>query len=267
MSRKPNIRWRPQDRVNLSKTVQQFNAKITREMKKNPDLSPFLPERLKVAEIKSQIVTRSDYNRLLNSYKRFLKKDATKLTTNKQGYTTTRWNRNETQYKINEINRQRKEERKRANVSTEKGTMGTIQANNLAPKQFNFNSLNPKTALKQLAQIDKMVKSTYMMEQRLKYYDNYKKAIAKNFLINEASILINLVNKLTPEELTNLYYSNPLLGIDFTYSKEQYDELFETIQNELFDAGKELGHDMTINASETSQGETEYNNYLNEIHG
>lgn len=241
MARTNKIKWRNQDRVLLSRTVQQFNAKLTRESKKNPTIIEFLPERLKVADIRQQIQTRKDYNRLIKSYQRFLQKDSTKLVTNNQGYTTTIWNKREIQYKINEINRQRAAERKRANVSTYTGTMGSIIANNLKDKKYEFNQINPKNALKQLASIDNMVRSTYIPEKLKLYKENYKQALLNNFQEEDAYNIINLVDKFSDRQFMDLYYKNPLLGIDYTYSKESYDILVETISSQFLSEAQELG--------------------------
>lgn len=241
MARTNKIKWRNQDRVLLSRTVQQFNAKLTRESKKNPTIIEFLPERLKVADIRQQIQTRKDYNRLIKSYQRFLKKDSTKLVTNNQGYTTTLWNKREIQYKVNEINRQRAAERKRANVSTYTGTMGSIIANNLKDKKYEFNQINPKNALKQLASIDNMVRSTYIPEKIKLYKENYKQALLNNFQEDDAYNIIRLVDKFSDRQFMDLYYKNPLLGIDYTYSKESYEILVETISSQFLSEAQELG--------------------------
>lgn len=241
MARTNKIKWRNQDRVLLSRTVQQFNAKLTRESKKNPTIIEFLPERLKVANIRQQIQTRKDYNRLIKSYQRFLKKDSTKLVTNTQGYTTTLWNKREIQYKVNEINRQRAAERKRANVSTYTGTMGSIIANNLKDKKYEFNQINPKNALKQLASIDNMVRSTYIPEKIKLYKENYKQALLNNFQEDDAYNIIRLVDKFSDRQFMDLYYKNPLLGIDYTYSKESYEILVETISSQFLSEAQELG--------------------------
>ena len=214
---------------------------MTRESKKNPTIIEFLPERLKVANIRQQIQTRKDYNRLIKSYQRFLKKDSTKLVTNTQGYTTTLWNKREIQYKVNEINRQRAAERKRANVSTYTGTMGSIIANNLKDKKYEFNQINPKNALKQLASIDNMVRSTYIPEKIKLYKENYKQALLNNFQEDDAYNIIRLVDKFSDRQFMDLYYKNPLLGIDYTYSKESYEILVETISSQFLSEAQELG--------------------------
>lgn len=245
MPRKPNIKWRSQDRVTLSKTVQQFNAKLTRTLRKNPELIDILPKRISVKDIRESIQTRDDFNRAIKSYKRFLKKDATKIVSNKQGLKTTKWQRNETQYKVNRINQMRRAERKRANVSTEKGTMGTILENNLQDKNYNFNTIQPQNWNKIMNQINKMITENYMSDMYERYQKNYIKAMFRVMPPEMATELQEMVNKFSPEQFTQLYYSNPLLGIDYFYSPEDIQTVYETISEELWSSGKEMEIDMS----------------------
>lgn len=244
MPRKPNIKWRNIDRVTLSKTVQQFNAKLTRTLKRNPELMDILPNRITVKEIRDSIQTRDDFNRAIKSYKRFLKKDATKIVSNKQGLKTTKWQRNETQYKVNRINQMRRAERRRANVSTEKGTMGTILENNLKDKNYNFNTIHPQNWNKIMNQIDKMISENYMTDMYERYQQNYIKAMYRVMPPDMAATLQEMVNKFTPEQFTQIYYSNPLLGIDYFYSPEDIQSIYDTILEELWNTGKEMEIDM-----------------------
>lgn len=245
MPRKPNIKWRNSDRVTLSKTVQQFNSKLTRTLKRNPELIDILPDRITVKEIRKSIQTRNDFNRTIKSYKRFLKKDATEVVSNRQGLKTTKWQRNETQYKVNRINQMRRAERKRANVSTEKGTMGTIRENNLKDKNYNFNTVQPQNWDKIVNQIDKMVSENYMHDKYVRYQQNYIKAMFHVMPRDMAATLQEMLYKFTPEQFTQLYYSNPLLGIDYFYSPEDVQTVYDAILEGLWDAGKEMGIDMT----------------------
>lgn len=245
MPRKPNIKWRNVDRVTLSKTVQQFNAKLTRTLKRNPELIEILPDRITVKDVRESIQTRDDFNRAIKSYKRFLKKDATKIVSNKQGLRTTKWQRNETQYKVNRINQIRRAERKRANVSTEKGTMGTILENNLKDKNYNFNTIQPQNWNKIMNQINKMISENYMDDMYVRYQQNYIKAMFNVMPPDMAATLQEMVNKFTPDQFTQLYYSNPLLGIDYFYSPEDIQSVYDTILEELWNTGKEMEIDMT----------------------
>lgn len=79
MSRRHNIKWQKSDSQDLSKAVKNFNAKISRLEKKNPELKNALPEKVSVRQLKELINTRQDLKREINSLKRFSKKVLKKL--------------------------------------------------------------------------------------------------------------------------------------------------------------------------------------------
>ena len=77
---KPRMRWRAEDETELRRVVKNFNQKISRlEKKIDPIERGYLPKRLSVKELKKNISTRADFNRELNSAKRFSQKGAEEI--------------------------------------------------------------------------------------------------------------------------------------------------------------------------------------------
>ena len=217
MSRTSNIKWRKKDKQTISKTVQQFNAKITRTLKKHPEWADFMPERLTVQGLTEKIQTRKDYNREVRSVQRFLRKGAEAPFQSKSGIKTTRWEKKEVGYKVAQINRQRTIEAKRANVSTEKGTMGSIEANNLKPKKYNIDKIKPSEWDKFVNTVEKQVMSNYNYDKMVRYKENYLQAIIINLgTEGKAKELYDYVSQLDPEFMYNVYYDDPVLQIQFT---------------------------------------------------
>ena len=115
MSKHYNIRWRDDDSTNLRKAVKNFNAKLTRLEKKNPELKNALPERVSVKQIKELIDTRQDLNRELNALRRFTQKGSEELVTipdSDYNLKTTKWQKEEMTRRLAVINRKRNERRK-----------------------------------------------------------------------------------------------------------------------------------------------------------
>lgn len=217
MPRTSNIKWRKSDKQTISKTVQQFNAKITRTLKKHPEWADFMPERLTVQGLTEKIQTRKDYNREVRSVKRFLRKGAETPFQSKSGIKTTQWEKKEVGYKVAQVNRQRTIEAKRANVSTEKGTMGSIEANNLKPKKYNIDKIKPSEWDKFVNTVEKQVMSNYHYDKMVRYKENYLKAILINLgTEGKAKELYDYVSQLNPEFMYNAYYDDPVLQIQFT---------------------------------------------------
>lgn len=217
MPRQYNIKWRTKDRQQLSKVVRQFNTKLTRTLKKHPELKDYLPERLTVQGLREQIKTRSDYNREINSAKRFLKKGAEMPYTSESGIKTTEWERREIGIKVGVINRRKARERKAADVSTYKGTMGSIRENNLLPKKYNIDKIRPSDWEKFIESVEKQVASTYSTEKQSRYKANYIKGVQNIFSPSDAQAIIAIVTRIPDEEFTQLFYDDPVLQLDFVY--------------------------------------------------
>lgn len=237
MPRQYNIKWRKQDKQKVANTVSQFNSKITRLLKKNPALKPYLPDRINAKELTKNIQTRSDFNREINSLGRFLKKGAETPITTDTGLRTTQWQRKEIGYKVANINRQRTAERKRANVSTFTGTMGTIQKNNLEPKQYDFNKIKPSDWDKFVQNVEKQVKENYFSEKNELYKQNYMTAISNVFNKEDSSKLLSIIQNIPAENLIDLFYSDPVLQIDFVYDPLEASVLAAHIENHLNEYG------------------------------
>lgn len=237
MPRQYNIKWRKQDKQKVTNTVRQFNSKITRLLKKNPALKPYLPDRINAKKLTKNIQTRSDFNREINSLGRFLKKGAETPITTDTGLRTTQWQRKEIGYKVAIINRQRTAERKRANVSTFTGTMGTIQKNNLEPKQYDFNKIKPSDWDKFVQNVEKQVKENYFSEKNELYKQNYMTAISNVFNKEDSSKLLSIIQNIPAENLIDLFYSDPVLQIDFVYDPLEASVLAAHIESHLNEYG------------------------------
>lgn len=228
MPKQYNIKWRKSDKEKISNTVRQFNAKITRTLKKHPEFAPYLPKKITVKELTANIRTRKDFNREVNSLSRFLKRGAEKPYTSKSGVKTTTWERTEIGYKVAQINRQRMIERKRANVSTYKGTMGSIQANNLNPKKYNIDKIRPQEWDKFIETVEKQVKSNYNYDKMERYKENYIKGLY-NVFGAKGNDIIGIVENIPSDKFTDLFYNDPVLQLDFIYDPIEVDLKIESI--------------------------------------
>lgn len=102
--RKNKIRWRKSDRDELNKIVRNFNAKIQRQLKKNPSAIEYLPTKIDKKELMNEIQTRDDYNKTIASLKGFLKRGAEKQVKLNEEIVTTRWQRSEMRQAVKDYN-------------------------------------------------------------------------------------------------------------------------------------------------------------------
>lgn len=216
MQRRYNIKWRAVDEKALSQAVRKFNAKRTRLLKQVPELEEFLPAKKSVKEIRNNITTRQDFKREINSIERFMRKGAEKTIVTKEGIKTTQYEKRELQIKVQQINKRRKQELKLLNPSIEKGNLHTVQELNLAPQKFNLDRLRKADWEGFKRRIDKQSRSSYYAEKYERYKENYMKGIENVFGIAGEPIL-ELVRKMTGEQLTEAFYNDVVLEIDFIY--------------------------------------------------
>lgn len=217
MPRQYNIKWRNKDKTRLSNTVRQFNAKITRTLKKNPELAPYLPERLTVQGLRDKIQTRQDFNREIKLARRFLKPGAETPVTSATGIRTTRWEKREIGIKVGVINRRRNRELKKMNPTTEKGTMGTIRENNLRPKKYDIDKIKASDWDMFVYGVEKQIMSGYTAQKNELYKQNFIKAV-KTAFGSKGTEIVEMSQSIPADILVELYYNDPVLQVEFIYN-------------------------------------------------
>lgn len=232
MQKAYRIKWRDTDEKTLAKAVRKFNAKRTRLRKQVPELEEFLPAKLSVKEIKNAVKTRRDFKNELNSIERFMRKGAEKPIVTKEGVKTTQYQKKELEIKVRAINQRRAYERKKANVSTEKGTMGTIRANNLQPKKVNLDKIRKEDWQKFIESVEKQSMDSYSQEKYDRYKENFLKGLDNAFGA-KGKKLKELAEQIDPETLTQMYYDDPILQIDFIYDPLEMDVKIEAMEEHL----------------------------------
>lgn len=215
MSRKPDIRWRDKDVKEMQRIVNNYNAKLRRIEKKNPDVVDYLPEKMNMKDLRSKIETRQDFNRELNSLSRFSRRGSEKIVETPKGMKLTQYEIDEAKTKVRIVNIKRAYERKKLGFSPEKGTMGQIATQNLQPKHFSLNK-TPREWEKYLETLDKELASNFKENQLQKYKENYLKGLHENLGV-KGDELAEFLDTLDPETIFTKSVTNPLLTIDFIY--------------------------------------------------
>jgi uncharacterized protein YktA (UPF0223 family) len=216
MQRKSNIKWRDNDVQKLNRIVKNFNAKIDRLLKKNNDLKDVLPQKIDKKSLAEKIETRQDFNREMNSLQRFSKRGSEKIVSNKQGVTTTKWQKSEIGRKVAVINAQRTKLRNVAlKDGTKKGTMGSVKTNNLNPKPFNFKDMEKRDWNKFVESVEKQIQSTYSQAKAEAYKVAYLNAIDEH-LGEHGAMLKKVLSQVDAKILYTDYYEDYLMQINFT---------------------------------------------------
>lgn len=256
MSRNPDIRWRKQDIATLKKVVKNFNAKIARILKKNPDAADYLPDKVSYANLKKDIETRKDYNSIVNSLKRFSKKGAEEPIINPQGVKTTRWEKREVGIKVGVINRKRAAKRKTLPISHERGTMGTVAEQGLDKKEWDWKKKTQYAWEKFKESVFKQSRANYWSDRERQYLLNYFDAIDNNFGSNGLVIKL-LALRAGGFWMYHHYAVDNRLQIDFVYGAS---DMFGKIGS-MLDAFFENG--VKLNESELDR----FSDILNKVAG
>ena len=232
MQKRYNIKWRESDEKALAKAVRKFNAKRTRLIKQVPELEEFLPSKISTKEIREHVKTRRDLKNELNSIERFMRKGAEKPIITKEGIKTTVYEKKEISLKVGAINQRRAAELKKAAPSTEKGTMGTIRENNLKPKQYDIDKIKKSDWKKFVESVEKQSKDSYASDRYDRYKENFIKGL-ENAFGEKGSELIEIAMQIDGETLTQMYYDDPILQIDFIYDPLEMQVKIDAMEEHL----------------------------------
>ena len=238
MSKYHSIRWRESDEQELKRVVRNYNAKINRLIKKNPQTENVLPEKIQVAQLKELINTRQDLNRELNALKRFSKRGAEEIVVipnTDYNLKTTKWQKTEMNRRIGIINRKRArrlEEIQNLEM-TSRGEklgytrgqlgMGRVNENSLKPMQAFTRTMNQADLKWKWKAIRKESQSTYFTDKDFKLRDTYIKTLSENYNVKDIQDVIDSIGKMDIKEFL-LKFEEEGGTLEFAYppNKEQY---------------------------------------------
>ena len=241
---KQEMVWRKKDIQKLTTYVRKFNASITKLTKANHDIASagLLPEKLSVEKIRSQELSRKDFNIIISRIDRWFKPKARDVIV-KGGLQMTRWEFNEVRYAEQRVNYQKK---KRLEKSTRnlrrKGQLENkviTTAQKLADIEKRLKEPNPEgiyefeEAYQSWESFKKRMfmqsSDKYREEQEALYYYNYNKAIYQNFNDDHARAISWRLEdfQLSGGELYEIIGDYPELDIDFMYDPDAEEEKFQ----------------------------------------
>ena len=249
MSRRNNIRWKNSDEKELSRVVRNYNSKINRILKKDPNMKDFLPERVSKKELKENIKTRRDLNRELNSLKRFTTRGSEELITNENGLTITKYLKKEVEIKVATINRLKSLRRKELNeleVSSrgkdvgyknmETGRIDRMQL--LQPKVFNFKKKSKRDFehfVKGLSDVEQFITMKDII-LRENYLDSLYEHLGKNVYTD---MIRDKIMDIPLDDFISTYYRDKEATISFIYDLTQATDKLEILLNDVWNVQNE----------------------------
>lgn len=253
MSKQYKIRWREADLKELERVVRNFNAKVRRIEKKNPENAKYLPkfsktvfddelgqnvieftDRLSVNQLKEMIKTRKDFNREINALKRFSRRGAEEIITldnTDNNIKTTKWQKIEMSRRAAVINRLRKQRRDMIeNIEVKGGTgykvgdigMGNQASHELAPLKITFPSMTQTDLKWKFKNVVDQSMSDYFNERDEMLMDNYINSIFQNYNYEDVKDVIDKISSMSLIEFLNVFYENPGIFEWSYHDEEQY---------------------------------------------
>lgn len=240
MSKAYNIRWRDSDIEELNRVVKNFNNKVRYWEKKGQDT---LPETQSVRDIRETIQTRQDYNRVLNSLKRFSKRGAEEVVANKHGVETTNWHLKE--YSIarstrNRMTNQRKKELDNLEIDIAgfdkpltRAELGRTDANEMRPLSDRFKTARNKKEFEQAFNTAlNQARGNYLFIRDSQFKENWLNS-AKVYLQGSDGYneLIQFVESMDSTEFYKLTLSRLDTSIEFIYGTQNIQEKTDHLMN------------------------------------
>lgn len=213
MPRTPKIRWTKNQKKRLEKDVRRFNAKINRELKKNPQAIEYLPQKKSLSTLRKDIKTAKDLNRFHASVNRIFKPNVLKKVETEKGIKTTKYEVKEVRLQVNRINRERAREREIASVSKEKGTLSTVEQNSLNEKVFNLEKIKRSDWEKYKEGTYKMSMASYTDWRNKRYKQVYIDTL--DILGEYGDAVKEYIQGIDEELFHDAQYDDPILNINF----------------------------------------------------
>lgn len=239
MSKYHRINWRESDTNELNRAVRNFNAKINRIIKKDPQMKNVLPEKASVAQLKELINTRQDLKREINALKRFSKRGSEEIVEvpdNEYSLKITKWQRTEMNRRVGIINRRRKkrlEELSNIEVTSRgeklgytRGDIGMGKANevSLSPMNAFTKYMNRKDLKMKWTGIMKESQSDYFTQKDFRLRKNFIKALEQNFNPHDIEDIIQQLEEMDIKDFLQ-YFEQEGGNFELAYppNREQYE--------------------------------------------
>ncbi len=249
-----NIRWRKGDYITLGRAVADFNKKIDR-LEQMEGLG-YLPEKVSYKEIKKRIVSRKEFNRVLNSLKAFKEEGAEDLVVTQAGTFRTKWENKQ-------LKAQAKIALKMLNIEKEIletplpgatysfAQMGSSRAREIQRDVEKIEKLGTETNEDDLKKIERKIKSLgsfdyarkkaeiyrknylKMLDDTYKDFENYDKFKEKLESIEDPQQFFNYLKQ--NEKLVDIKFMYELarLGVVGASKQETFNELLKNIGIEI----------------------------------
>lgn len=231
MPRKNNIRWKQSDHDALNKAIKNYNAKLARISKKDPDVMQHMPVKAVKKDLLEHIETRGDFRRTLTNLQKFTERGAEQLVHTKRGLTLTEWHVG--MYKRGEAAANRDKGQRRKKLQEMEMMLGgqgqgykrvqmipEDQAQ-LKPTKRDPRKMSQREWFSALNHIDNVLDPVRHKQMQDTMRENYIKALTNANILDVDPDLVNLVKAADFDTLYEVAKADELGKFEFIYGKEE----------------------------------------------
>lgn len=241
MSKQYKMRWRDSDVQELERAINNFNQKLYRTKKKNPEAAAYLPDRAKKSDIIKSIGSRADFKKIITSLKSFSKRGAEKPVKIKGLKPITKWQKQEFNKlkrrdalaKKKELERLKDKEIKVGGTPTgyTRLQMGTIRENQLQPYNKKATELTKHEFDKAYNMLRKRFDASARAERIKTMKDNYIKGLRDSGILGRDPELETIINDIDDDEFLDTVINDETGSFEFYSSPEEVEVRTEYIHN------------------------------------
>ena len=229
------------ERANLRKAIKNFNAKRNRVISKGDINAQHQPNKASMKEALSNIKTKTDYNNVMRSLKRYTEKGVEKTVNvgKNKDIVITRYQLKELRLANDRINRAKIREHKSIKLDTTTGTMNTISQNATKPFIFKISKMTQADFEKFTERIKKQDDVNYWEDYHKRYKENYLKALEEYIQFDTAKQLYDYLEKIDYKVFYKISLVDDNTAIPYVYGKEdastKFPKILDVWQNKLKD--------------------------------
>lgn len=227
--KQPAIRWRQRDLDELQRVANNFNAKLRRIKKKNPEMAEYLPDRVTKKDLISSIHTRADYKREIESLMRFSERGAETPVKTSRGAKATQWEVDEFKRKERLVNIRKSKELKKIEQSdvtsrgkktgSKRSEMGKIKEVSLKPRDTEFKHQSQKEWEIAKDNINSLLDESWRIFRKANMKLNYIKGLETAGFNDVASI----VREMDVDNVIRIIETDTEASFDFIYDPIEWD--------------------------------------------
>ena len=218
------IRWRKEDSITLQRAINTFNRNV-KKLRKVEDKLNYLPETVSYNELRNQIISRKEFNRVISSLRRFSEKGAADIYETTGGQKLTKWEyseikrarsraiRNLTIEKIKIQGLEKSEFMGNKRIKEIESTIENLE-NLEKTKGYDFKRIKERTIA--LGNLD------LELQRAMTYKQNYLKALEEMSGYENYDKLVNELNKIkNPIKFYEYIQKSNVLSDLFIYYKDK----------------------------------------------